>query len=510
MNASHRQRGERALRDRLAAALSALTFALHMAVAGRYDLFRDELYFIVCGRHPAFGYADQPPLVPLVAAGMYALGGQTWLVRLPSALAAAAVVWLTVALVRLLGGRTSAALFAGVAAGFAPILLGLTATLNTTSFEPLAWTAVAYALARAAVLDDRRALIAAGIVAGLALEAKYALPLWLVALGIGLLATPQRVILARRGLWIGVLIAAAITAPSLVWQELNGWPFATLIRHASDKNIAVLPLAYALNQIFVTNPFAAPLWIAGLIAPFAMRNLRAVRFIAIAYAVTAAATIAGGGKDYYLAPAYPALLAIGATALERVVRIPALRIVYLAALIVVAAIAAPLALPILDPPALIAYQRALHLAPQSQERLDAGAVLPSMFGDMLGWHDFVRQVATAYAALTPGERVGTSIMAGNYGEAAALDIYGPAYGLPAALSGHNQYGLWALRGQPATNVLRIMRDPSHLHNMCLRVRIMGTTHSPYARTFENGRAIAYCQGLHPPLAQQWPDETFLE
>ena len=125
-------------RDRLAPALSALTFTLHMAVAGRYDLFRDELYFIVCGRHPAFGYADQPPLVPLVAAGMYALGGQTWLVRLPSALAAAALVWLTVALVRLLGGRTSAALFAGIAAGFAPILLGLTATLNTTTFEPLA------------------------------------------------------------------------------------------------------------------------------------------------------------------------------------------------------------------------------------------------------------------------------------------------------------------------------------------------------------------------------------
>ena len=131
---------------------------------------------------------------------------------------------------------------------------------------------MAYALARAAVLGDRRALIAAGIVAGIALEAKYALPLWLVALGIGLLATPQRVILARRELWIGVLIAALIAAPSLVWQALNGWPFATLIRHASDKNIVVAPLAYMLNQIFVLNPFAAPLWIAGLIAPFAMRN----------------------------------------------------------------------------------------------------------------------------------------------------------------------------------------------------------------------------------------------
>jgi hypothetical protein len=388
--------------------------------------------------------------------------------------------------------------------------MGLTATLNTTSFEPLAWTAVAYLVARAALLEDRRAFIIAGVISGIALEAKYALPLWLVALGIGALLTPQRVLLARRELWIGLAIAIVLAAPSLVWQAAHQWPFIELVRNAGEKNAHVSAIGYVLNQIFVLNPFAAPLWIAGIIAPFTMRDLRPLRFIAIAYVVTAIATIAGGGKDYYLAPAYPALLAIGAVALERLSSRPVLRIAHAVALVVLAAVAAPLALPILDPATLVAYQRTLHLAPQAQERNDAAASLPSTFGDMLGWRDFVRQLGDAYASLTPAERANTSILVDNYGEAAALDVYGSAYGLPPALSGHNQYGLWALRGQTPRNLLRVQNHPERLKPYCVSTRIIATTESPYARPFENGKSIAYCSGLHPPLETIWPDEVFLE
>ena len=483
---------------------------MHMAVANRYDLFRDELYFIICGRHPQFGYADQPPLVPLIAAGMDALGAHTWIVRIPAALAAAGLVWLAVAFARLLGARTGAAIFAGLAAAFAPMLMGVTATLNTTTFEPLAWMAIAYAIARAVVLDDRRALIIAGVVAGLALEAKYALPLWLIALGVGLLVTPQRIVLARRELWIGLAIAALIALPSLVWQYANHWPFAELVRNAGDKNAHVTPLAYLLNQVFVMNPVAAPLWIGALIAAFAMPALAPMRFLAIAYVVAAAVTIASGGKDYYLASAYAPLFAIGAVAFERWSSRPALRVAYAVVLVLIAALAAPLALPILDPPVLVAYQRALHLAPQAQEKIDGAAPLPATFEDMLGWHDFVRQVGTAYASLTPAERIGTSILVENYGEAAALDVYGYRYQLPPALSGHNQYGLWGLRGQVARNILRVQRNPERLRPYCTSMRVFGTTESIDARSFENGMTIAYCAGVHPPLAQMWPDMTFLE
>jgi len=205
------------LKDRVAIVLTVLTAALHLAFANRYDLFRDELYFIVCGRHPAFGYADQPPVVPLLAAAGYALGGQTWIVRLPAVFAAAALVWFVIAFVRLLGGRDGAAWIAGLCAAFAPIFIGLTATLNTTSFEPLVWTVVAYGIARASILDDRRALIWTGFVAGLAMEAKYSLPLWLAALAIGLALFPERRLFRYRELWIGLGIAFVIAVPSVVW-----------------------------------------------------------------------------------------------------------------------------------------------------------------------------------------------------------------------------------------------------------------------------------------------------
>ena len=169
------------MRDRVATILTAATAAFHLAFANRYDVFRDELYFIVCGRHPAFGYADQPPLVPLLAAAFYGIGAQAWVLRLPAVFAAAALVWLTIAFARLLGGGNGAAWIAGLAAAIAPILIGLTATLNTTTFEPLLWTLVAYLLTRCILLDDRRALLWAGLAAGIAMEMKYALPLWLFA-----------------------------------------------------------------------------------------------------------------------------------------------------------------------------------------------------------------------------------------------------------------------------------------------------------------------------------------
>jgi 4-amino-4-deoxy-L-arabinose transferase-like glycosyltransferase len=500
------------MRDRVAIVLSAATAALHLAVANRYDLFRDELYFIVCGQHPQFGYADQPPLVPLLAAAGYAAGEQTWIVRLPAVAAAAALVWFVVAFVRLLGGGNGAAWVAGIAAATAPVLMGLTATLNTTTFEPLAWTLVAYALARAALLDDRRALVWGGAVAGVAMEAKYAIPLWLIALFAGIVAAGPRELLRRRELWLGITLAALIALPSVLWQAAHGWPFAELVHNAGLKDVATPPLAFAINQIVVLNPLFAPLWIAGLCAPFALRDLRALRFVPLACAIVAVAIVAGRGKDYYLAPIYPVLFALGSVALARAVRpafTPALA-AYVAVAVALSAIAAPVALPILDPPQLGAYMRALHLQPQAQERSDTTATLPPAFQDMLGWHTFVAQVARAYARIPAGERPRTSILVGNYGEAAAIDLYGPAYGLPPALSGHNQYGLWGERGQTPRNLLRVQHDPANLAPYCRRMHVLDTTSATYARDFENGQAIAFCGGLHPALGTLWPEVRFLE
>jgi 4-amino-4-deoxy-L-arabinose transferase-like glycosyltransferase len=482
-------------RDPVALAIALPTFIVHLALANRYDVFRDELYFIVCGRHPSFGYADQPPLVPLLSAAFYGLGHQTWLLRFPVVLAAAALVFLTVRFARLLGGGGGAAAAAGIAAAVAPMLLGLLSTFNTTVFEPLAWTAVAYALARAALLDDRRALIWSGVVAGVALEAKYALASWLVALAVGVLLTPERRLFARRELWIGLALTVLIALPSVVWQAANGWPFVEILRAAGDKNADVAPVAFMLNQVVVMNPLFAPLWIAGLVAPFVLRALARVRFIPIAYVVVTVLTVAGHGKDYYIAAAYPALFALGGVALERAVRSAAARFAYLGAAVALSALIAPVAMPILPPQAVPGYMRSLRFAPQQQEKLFAGTALPQTFADQLGWRDFVREVGTAYEALPPDVRARTAVLVDNYGEAAAIDVYGSAYGLPAALSGHNQYALWGLRGQDPQHVLRVNRHIERMRSSCRSLRRVGVTESPYAMGFENGKDIAFCRDL---------------
>ena len=287
--------------------LAALTLAMHLGFAGRYDIFRNELYYIVCGRHPAFGYADQPPLVPLMAAASQVFGLNVWLLRLPAAIAAAALVPLTSSFTRLLGGGRGAALVAALAGAMSPALIALTQIMTTSTFEPLAWTAFAYLIARTVVAGDRHALIWAGAVGGVALQAKYGIFLWVAGLAAGLILTPGCTLLAMPECWIGVAVALLIAAPSLIWQTVNGWPFLAVMMHhtVTHSNFTGDPLVFTIGQALAMNALLAPLWLAGLVAPFVSQLLKPARFLAIGYCVTAVLIIAARGKDYYLFPAYP-------------------------------------------------------------------------------------------------------------------------------------------------------------------------------------------------------------
>ncbi|WP_191229191.1 ArnT family glycosyltransferase [Aurantiacibacter xanthus] len=487
----------------LAAAL--IVMACHLALGGRYDLFRDELYFIVCGLHPAFGYADQPPVVPLMAASLYKLGLGAWGLRIPTAIAAGALVWLAMRFVRLLGGGGLAMGLAGLACAIAPMLMGLVSTLGTSAFEPLTWTAIAYLLVKAAREGDDRALILAGLVAGVALEIKYSMVFWMLGLTIGLVAMPERRLLRRRAFWIGALLAGLIALPSFLWQYAHGFPFLELGAAARNKNTEVALLPFVGNQIFVMNPALAPLWIAGLIAPLVVRQLRDLRFLVIAALVVFVIVRIGHGKDYYLAPLYPMLFVIGAAALAPLVRGVAGKTIAGVGVTAAAAfstLVAPLALPILSPSVLEVYMQRIGIAPQQQERNFTGTTLPQVMADQLGWRDFTEQVEAAWNRIPAAERAVTAIKADNYGGAAALDIYGT--GLPPVLSGHNQYFLWGLRGQEPVNVLSIEHNPEDMRPYCEQVIVLGKTWSRYAMPHENGKSIALCRGVKPSLGELWP------
>jgi hypothetical protein len=482
--------------------ITVLVLALtYLSIAARYDTFRNELYFIVCGRHPAFGYADLPPLVPLIAAATQLFGNNTWLLRLPTILAALALVPLTAAFARLLGGDRTSAWMAGIAAGIAPMLIGVAATLGTPSFEGLGWTLSAYLLARALLRGEMNAAIWAGVVAGISMQAKYGIATWMIGIALGVTLTSARRLLLRRELWLGILAAIVIAAPSLIWQAVHGWPFLQSIHYATEKrNFTGTPLRFEIKQIIAMNFLLAPLWLSGVIAPFVVDRLRSARFLSIAFIAATAIIIGSHGKDYYLAPAYPTMFAVGAIVCATIPRW--LRTLWFAGAIAMTAWALPVVLPILNPPALAAFLQAHHLRPSPNEREAIGAPLTQVFSDELGWREMEQQVAAVYHSLPPEERSRAAIMASNYGEAAAIDVYGPDDGLPPALCGQLQYFFWGPRGYDGSVIIEINGHPEVWQEACRSAEVAGHFGGPYVMPYENG-PIILCRGLRQPLDQVW-------
>ncbi len=472
-------------------------------MAGRYDLMRNELYFLACGRHPAFGYADQPPLVPLIAAATQLFGPSVWLLRLPAVIAATALVPVTAALARTLGGGRTAIVIAAVAAAAAIGPAAVTTTLTTATFEPVAWTLAAWLVARAVMLEDRRALIWAGLVTGLAMQAKYGIVLWLAPMALGLAATAAgRRLLAWRECWIGAGLAMLIAAPSLIWQAAHGWPFVEIIANHTRGNLNGSAPHFVAGQIVAMNLLLAPLWFAGLIAPFVADRLRSARFLAIAFVGAAAIVILSNGKDYYLFGAYPALFAVGAVACAGLWRW-AIGL-WLAACIANLLLVAPVIFPLLPPGRLFRLLEHSHLRPAPDEKAAIGAPLTQVFSEEMGWRELEARVANVYAALPSADRARAAIFATNYGEAGAIDVYGRKDGLPPAISGDNQYWLWGLRGYDGTVTIVLNGNPDTWRARCGSLTMAGTFGVPLAMPFERDRPIMICRDLRGGLAAAWP------
>jgi hypothetical protein len=488
-------------RDPIVWSTVAILALLYLSTAARYDSFRNELYFIACGRHPAFGYADLPPLVPLIAAATQLFGNSTWLLRIPSILAALALIPLTADFARVLGGDRTAAWMAAIAAAIAPMLIVVASTLGTPSFEAIGWTLTAYLLARALIRGESNLAIWAGVVAGITMETKYGIAGWMIGLGIGIVLTSARRLLSRRELWIGVAVAIVIAAPSLIWQALHGWPFLESIHYAREnRNFTGTPIRFEIHQIVAMNFVLAPLWIAGIVAPFTSPKLRDARFLSIAFIVATIIIFGSHGKDYYLAAAYPTMFAAGAVVCTRIPRW--LQALWFGFAIAMTAIALPVVLPILSPPALAHYLDAHHLRPRPSEREGIGAPLTQLFSDELGWRSMEQQVGAVYRALPPEERARAAIMASNYGEAAAIDVYGRADGLPPALCGQLEYYFWGPRDYDGSVIIHINGDPDMWAQICDKSEVVGQFGGPYVMPYENG-PIILCHGLHHPLPSIW-------
>jgi hypothetical protein len=345
-------------------------------------------------------------------------------------------------------------------------------------------------------------LVVGGVTAGIAAEAKYGIAIWLVALAIGVACTPARRLFGYRETWIGIACAVAIALPSVVWQAANQFPFIDVVRNDNAGNLTGSLFGFTLGQILAMNIVVAPLWIAGIVAPFVRRGLSSFRFLAVAFVVAAAIVFGTHGKSYYLCGAYPTMFALGAAACAGLSR--TLVAGWLALTVGNATLALPLVAPVLAPDALARYLAGAPVRPHPVEVAGIGAPLTQVFSDEFGWRELEHAVAGVYFALPPAERTHAAILASNYGEAAAIDVYGTEDRLPPAISEQDQYYLWGPRGYDGSLVIAVNAKPEFWARVCDRSEVAAHFGVPYAMPYERDRAIVVCHGTVLPLSEAWP------
>ena len=476
--------------------IAAIKLALAFYASGFYDYFRDELYFLACGRHLDWGYVDHPPLVALYARFGEMLGGSLRGFRLLATLAGTLRIVLTGVLTARLGGGRAAQALACTAVLLGPVFLGIDSILSMNAIEHVIWLACILIVVEIANGASERWWLVFGALAGLGLQNKHSMAFLGLAIAVAVVLTPMRRTLIRPWIWLGGVIAVAIFLPNLLWEVQHDFATLELLRNVkeSGKNVVLAPLAFMIQQAMMVNPFAAPLWIAGLVWLLLSKQYRV---LGIVYMVLIVAFIRLEAKDYYVAPIYPMLFAAGAVWLSsrRILWIPALVLI-----VVGGVLAVPLALPILPPARYIALQRALGIKPQQTE-VSHTSEMPQIFADQFGWEEMVAKVARYYHSLPADEKKKTAIFCGNYGEAGAIDFYGPRYGLPPAISGHQNYFLWGPRGATGESVILIGDDPDP--SMWTSLQIVDRTFHPYAMPEENG-PIYHGRGLKPAMGAVWP------
>jgi hypothetical protein len=489
--------------------LALLGLGLHLLTAGRYGIFRDEMYYLDCAERLAWGYVDHPPLSAAVLALWRELAGSSLLaLRLPAAAAGSATIVLTGLLARELGGGLYAQGLAALAVLAAPVLLSLTGFYSMNAFDLVFWTAGALLVARIARTDDVRLWPAFGVLAGLGLLNKLSMAFFGFGLLVAMALTPLRRHLREPRFWLAGALAAALFLPHLLWQAAHGWPTLEFLRNATaTKNVAFSPGAFLAEQVLQMNPFAAPVWLAGLGWTLFAPAGRPFRWLGVLWLAVLGVLLLQSSKPYYLAPAFPLLLAPGAVAIERVRRGRALlRPLAAAAVLVGGALGAPLAIPLLSVPDLLRYQAALGLKAEAGERHEQGA-LPQHFADRFGWPELAAVLAEAYHALPPDERQRAAVYVGNYGEAGAVNLFGRPLGLPRALCAHNNHYLWGPGDATGEVLLVLSREEARprLEQVFEQVEAVGRFEHPYAMPYESGQLVFLCRRPRVTMAQMWPE-----
>jgi hypothetical protein len=472
---------------------------VHAICLTQYGWFRDELYYMSCSRRLAWGYVDEPPLSIAVLALVRAMGGdRLGAIRLAAALTAAAVSLVTALIARELGGRRFAQVLAAIALGLAPISLGIGHFYSMNAFDFFFWALATLLALRAFARGTLGGWIALGVVLGLGLLNKWSV-MWLGAgLAVGLLLSPARPQLATAGPWFAALIAGLMFTPNVYWETRHGWATLEFMQNArSSKMVALAPLSFLVNQVFVMGPGNGLLWVVGLFVALARERWRPLAAI---YIVTLAILLASGSaRVEYLTLACPALFAAGAAWWESRGTVARRLVPAIAALLTLPI--APLALPVLPVETLIAYQAALGQKPRTEEHHRMGR-LSQQDADMFGWPEMADSVARVAATLPTGERARAIVIVNNYGEAGALEQFGRGR-IPAIACQHNNWYRWGPPVWDGGTAILVGRDSSEAAREFSQVIVAGVAGHPLAMPYEQNLPILIARGFHADLAKAW-------
>ncbi|RCW43618.1 dolichyl-phosphate-mannose-protein mannosyltransferase [Halopolyspora algeriensis] len=460
------------------------------AASSRYGYFGDELYFLAAGDHLAWGYADQQPLVPLLARMMeFLFPGSPLGLRLPAILVTAAGVPLTALLARELGADRRAQVLAAGAFAICPQFLLNGRLLGTMTFDPILWVLLTWLLVRWVRLrqdgrGDDRLLLWAGVTTAVAIQVKFLVVGFWAAAGIALLLTGPRDVLRRPKLWAGAAIVVLTTIPTLIWQATHGWPqlgMAGVINAESQADGAVL----LKRALIIAGTVGAVLLCYGLLKLLRSAELRPYRFLGVTFLLLAAIFVSTGAREYYLAGMYPLLWAVGAVGLQRRREVRTRpRGTWLAW--PVYALSAVICVSTLTPNPLV-------------------SALP---GDLVNhsgeqWPVLARDTAAALHSLPAEEQQHTAVIAASYWSAAALHHFGPRYGIHTVYSGSRGYGYFGRPPEATRAVLYVGSTRRSLQRHFDSVRRIATV-SPGTEP-HNGRPIWLAEERKAPWSQLWPE-----
>ena len=506
MNIPTSERSTRA-DDRTLISLALATLLIHFLSNGSYGYFRDELYYIACSKHLAWGYVDQPPFSAfMLAISGHLLGYSLFALRFLPAVCGALVAYLVGLIAYELGGARFAQTLAAIAFMIGGVYLAIDNYYSMNCFDHLFWALAIFLLVRLLKGDEPRLWVLFGLVAGLGLENKYSMGFLGLGLIVGLVLTPARKHFRNKWLWLGGALATVIFFPHILWEVRNHYPTAEFIHNATFvKNLPMTPWAFLKECALQVHPFTLPIWLAGLIYLFFFRQGRQFQTLGWIWLAVLAILLSTHSKPYYFAPAFLILMPAGAVAVEALIARSHwnwLKPACLTVLVLGGALTAPLVLPVLPVETYIRYQDRLGIKPSSGERGNRNLRLPQMYADMFGWPEMTAQVAEIYIRLAPEEKANCVIGASNYGEAGAIDFFGKLYGLPNAISSHNTYWFWGPGDKPGKILLVIGGSQGDYENMYEEVRQVATFEHPYAR--ESGTPIFLCRKPRHTLQEVWP------